>query len=512
MIDKKNKKDDEIKHLKDRIKELEKSETKHRQAEERINHLNQVLRAIRNVNQLIIREKDRDALIQKACEILIETRGYYNAWIVLLDEKGKYLSFVGTGLGKGIASMKKLLEQEKWTECGKRTLKQKELIITEDPKNECPGCPLSSAYAGRGAFTVCLALHDRIYGLLSASIPKPFIKDKQEQELLREFAGDISMALHTIELETKKLLVEKALRNSEEHYRLLFDLLPYGGEILNTNGIIVNCSSSTAQMLGYEMSELIGKHISELLTPDSVKVFQQKFPVLLSGKSETAEIRMICKDGTKLNILRSARPILDNNGKVENVLALSVDITKHKRAEEELQESEEKYRTLFNSISDAAYAIDQETGHIIDVNPAATKMYGYSREEWLKMKNTDVSVEPEETRIATKKVPDKIPVRYHRRKDGMVFPIEMSLATIALMGRQTIICTSRDITERKRAEEELEKYREHLEELVKERTKELQEANKELKRFNKLFVGREFRIKELKDKVKELEKESKRRK
>jgi len=69
-----------------------------------------------------------------------------------------------------------------------------------------------------------------------------------------------------------------------------------------------------------------------------------------------------------------------------------------------------------------------------------------------------------------------------------------------------------DITDRKKAEKELEKHRDHLEELVKERTKELEEKNKELKRFNKLFVGREFRIKELKEKVKELEKKLRRKK
>jgi predicted RNase H-like nuclease (RuvC/YqgF family) len=69
-----------------------------------------------------------------------------------------------------------------------------------------------------------------------------------------------------------------------------------------------------------------------------------------------------------------------------------------------------------------------------------------------------------------------------------------------------------DITDRKKAEEELKKHQDHLEELVNERTTELEEKNKELNRFNKLFVGREFRIKELKDKVKKLEKELARKK
>jgi len=65
----------------------------------------------------------------------------------------------------------------------------------------------------------------------------------------------------------------------------------------------------------------------------------------------------------------------------------------------------------------------------------------------------------------------------------------------------------RDITERKQSEKELSKHREHLEDLVKERTIEFEEKNQELEKFNELFIGREFRIKELKDKVKELKKQ-----
>ncbi|MCK5231801.1 MAG: hypothetical protein KAR13_16135, partial [Desulfobulbaceae bacterium] len=63
-----------------------------------------------------------------------------------------------------------------------------------------------------------------------------------------------------------------------------------------------------------------------------------------------------------------------------------------------------------------------------------------------------------------------------------------------------------EISERKKAEEKLEKHREHLEELVKERTSELKEKNTELERMNEVFTGREFRVKELRDRVKELEK------
>ena len=75
--------------------------TELKRAEAKIEHLNLVLRAIRNVNQLIIKERDRDRLLKDACDRLIETRGYYNAWIVLLDKSGGFVTSAEAGLGEG---------------------------------------------------------------------------------------------------------------------------------------------------------------------------------------------------------------------------------------------------------------------------------------------------------------------------------------------------------------------------------------------------------------------------
>jgi len=139
----------------------------------------------------------------------------------------------------------------------------------------------------------------------------------------------------------------------------------------------------------------------------------------------------------------------------QRIAELEVADTERQRAEEALKQSEERYRDLFNLISDAVYVIDQETGRVLDVNVTACKMYGYTREEWLKMKNTNVSAEPAETRKTTKETPEAIPIRYHKKKDGTVFPLEMTLNTFDLKGRKTIVATARDITERQRAEAEL---------------------------------------------------------
>ncbi len=132
---------------------------------------------------------------------------------------------------------------------------------------------------------------------------------------------------------TQRKRTEEALRESEQRYRLLFDLLPYGGEVLDTKGYIINCSPSTARMLGYELDELIGKHITQFLHPDSRKVFKDKFHLLVKGNRAEAEVYMIRKDGSKLAVLRAAQPIINDRGKVTGILALSVDISDRKQAE-----------------------------------------------------------------------------------------------------------------------------------------------------------------------------------
>lgn len=80
--------------------QLKREITEHKRAEKRIEHLNSVLKAIRNVNQLIIEEKDRDSLLWKACDALIEARGYDAAWLGFLSDDETFAMIKGSGLGK----------------------------------------------------------------------------------------------------------------------------------------------------------------------------------------------------------------------------------------------------------------------------------------------------------------------------------------------------------------------------------------------------------------------------
>lgn len=126
----------------------------------------------------------------------------------------------------------------------------------------------------------------------------------------------------------------------------------------------------------------------------------------------------------------------------------------HIRAEEALRESEYRYRTLFELESDATFLIDNEQGDIIEVNATASNLYGYSRDELVGLRNVDLSAEPDQTRKATKSDRTVIPLRWHRKKDGTVFPVEIKATHLSWKGRPVHIASIRDISERIRNEEE----------------------------------------------------------
>ena len=133
------------------------------------------------------------------------------------------------------------------------------------------------------------------------------------------------------------------------------------------------------------------------------------------------------------------------------------DVTDSKQ---EHRESEELYRQLFELESDAIVLVDRESGQLLAANKAATTLYGYSREELLCMNRTDLSAEAEKTIEATMNRRTFIPLRWHRKKDGTVFPVEISGSYFEFKGRSVFVSAIRDITNRKLIKEALEKSEE----------------------------------------------------
>jgi len=206
--------------------------TELRQAEERIKHLNLVLRAVRSVNQLITKEKNREKLLKGASANLIKTRGYHNTWIALSNEEGKLKICAEAGLGKDFFPMIELLKEDKLPACVQKVLKQEDMVTIEDPVSICTDCPLAHKYSGRGAMIARLEQSGKFYGIMSVSAPAYFINDKEEQSLFKEISGDIAFGLRKIELAKK---MNKQTHNLKERVKELSCLFKLSSLIEKTD-------------------------------------------------------------------------------------------------------------------------------------------------------------------------------------------------------------------------------------------------------------------------------------
>jgi PAS domain S-box-containing protein len=147
---------------------------------------------------------------------------------------------------------------------------------------------------------------------------------------------------------------------------------------------------------------------------------------------------------------------------VEKTEALREELEGRKKVEQKLRESEEMHRRLFEMESDAIILVENSTGRILEANAAALALYGRSRSEILRLKNIDLSAEPDRTMAATAERLPVVPIRYHKHRSGVVFPVEITARHFSLQGREVHIAAVRDITERLRAEEALRESEERF--------------------------------------------------
>ena len=173
-------------------------------AEERLRHLTLVLRALRDVNQLITREKDRQTLLRRACEILVETRGYHSAWIGLRESAGGMRVAAEAGIGAEFDAVRAALEAGGCPACCRQAQEGNGVALMHDTKVNCVACPLAPTYRDTAALAGVLRHAGSDYGTLVVALPVEMADDAEEQSLFRQLCEDIGFALRGIEVEAEQ--------------------------------------------------------------------------------------------------------------------------------------------------------------------------------------------------------------------------------------------------------------------------------------------------------------------
>ncbi len=300
-------------------------------------------------------------------------------------------------------------------------------------------------------------------------------KRKRAEEALQEANEELEVTAEELRQQNDELMsAQSALKESEEKYRTIVETANEGIWAVDPEMQTTYVNRRMAEMLGYSPEEMIGKKSSEFMDEEGKARLGLLLERRRQGINESFEFKFIRKDGLPLWAISSAAPLRDKEGKFGGSLGMLTDITDRKRAENALQESEQRYSTTLASIGDAVIATDIE-GRITFMNAVAEGLTGWTLDETSMVPAKAVfNIINEYTR---QKVDDPITkvlengsivgLANHTilvRKDGMEVAIDNSGAPIKDRDGNTtgVVLIFRDITERKQMEMELLKARDEL--------------------------------------------------
>lgn len=327
--------------------------TERKRAENRIEHLNRVLRAIRDVNNLITHETDRAALLHRSCEILVSTRGYRSAWVALLDAEGGFDTVAESGIDEDFGAVREALECGEWTECYRRALEQPDGIapIHETSLN-CKAGALDHKFRDNAALAGRLRHAGRDYGVLVVSLPAGLADDEEEQSLFRELIGDLAYALHAMETAQQR-------RQEEARFRTYIENAPYGIFIVDRSGHYLDVNPAVGEITGRSQDELLTMSIADLLPAESRTAGLDFFQGLIDEGRISEEMRFVHKNGEVRHWVVSAVKLSE-----ERFLGFAEDITERKHAEETLWQSRAILRAVLDNIPVRVFWKDRDLNYL----------------------------------------------------------------------------------------------------------------------------------------------------
>jgi len=224
-------------------------------------------------------------------------------------------------------------------------------------------------------------------------------------------------------------------------------------------------SPAVGPITGYTPEELVGRHVDFLRPPDQANGERIVETIVREGQARV-EIDILDRSGRPRS-LEITSHLVSEQGAPAGVEGMARDVTDRKRAEEALRESEARYRVLFERIPIPLWVYDVDTLAFLSVNDAAIEHYGYTRDEFLSMRITDIRPEPEVHRLREElglAVGNRHSAGWHhRRKDGSLIDVEIFSHELALCDRRARLVVAVDVTDRRRAECELQRAKEAAE-------------------------------------------------
>ncbi|MEY2562219.1 MAG: hypothetical protein QOH88_412 [Verrucomicrobiota bacterium] len=253
-------------------------------------------------------------------------------------------------------------------------------------------------------------------------------------------------------------------KRAEMETRVLIDAIPHQIWSGPVDGTLDYCNERWRSYMGLEQADLCGAGWQSMLHPgDRDRVLAAWHEAVVKGTPYEQEERHRGADGTYRWFLSLGVPLRDADGRIVRWYGTNTDIEDRKRAEEALNAQALRYKTLMETSTDSIYVLD-EKGDLQEANAAFLHRRGYTAAEvkGLNVADWDARLSREQLQARIRKLAGRSAVfeTRHRCKDGSVFEVEVSATSVRIAGEQLFFCVTRDITERKQAEDRLRRSEE----------------------------------------------------
>jgi len=447
--------------------------TDRKQAEDEILKLNRVYAVISQINQAIVHIRERDKLLSEACRVAIEFGKFQLAWIGLVDEETQLVNpVIFAGIEDGYLSKIKKISISEVAEGRGPTgtaIREGRHFVCDDIENDPRMVPWKDEALKRGyrsSIALPIKLFGKVTGAFSFYSSAPHFFDQKEIVLLDEVASDISFALEAIEVGEKRKETEQTLLDSEKRYRELFMNHPHPMWIYEVDSLkIIEVNESAIKNYGYTKDEFTSLTLKDIRPEEDVPLLLNNVKTHNESIQRDRTFRHKKKDGTITRVEISSHnlpSIKDTNYRI----VMAIDITEQYKAEEALHESEERFRTAFQH-SASGMCLTAMQGNFLQVNKALCQMLGYSSEELLNTTFAQIT-HPDDLSLSYNFVDSAIgekgkTLHFEKRylkKNGDVIWTEVSSSLLSDAKKKPLYFITQiiDITERKRAEKERQKF------------------------------------------------------
>jgi diguanylate cyclase (GGDEF)-like protein/PAS domain S-box-containing protein len=279
----------------------------------------------------------------------------------------------------------------------------------------------------------------------------------------RSESGRVNRLFGTLQDITEQKLDQIKLRDSEENFRATFEQAAVGMVHASLEGRILRCNARFAEILGYSQEEIPGTTFQQITAPGDLTPSIDELEHIFGGDTSPAqwEKRYVRKDGSLTWVKVTLSVQRDAEGRMLHRISVVEDINDRKRAEMQLRDSEERYRTVFDTGPDAALVSRLSDGAIIDANRKFLDSSGFERAEVIGRTTLELGIwpNPDDRRILIERLLKHTTVQglevQSRRKDGEIFWMRLSARLIEIGGDRCLLAFAQDITQAKASEERL---------------------------------------------------------